>query len=164
VTYGWWLGKYYRYNDGDLVVVGRNTPNEAVSRVTASVITGMFLDSDALPRNRSIQDRARDLLTRPAILAVARMGKTFRPVENNTGDRATDEFVCRKGTTFYLAVFNYQQEPVTKNIDLWRAGLSPRLRYRVTDLWSGTTLSVLGTMSVHLEGAQAAIFSFRPAG
>jgi hypothetical protein len=163
VTYGWWLGKYYRYNDGDLVVVGRNTANEAVSRVTASVITGMFLDGDALPGNRSIQDRARDLLTRPAILAVARMGKTFRPVENNTGDRAADEFVCRKGTTFYLAVFNYQQEPVTKSIDLSRAGLSPRLRYRVTDLWSGTTRSVLGTMSVHLEEAQAAIFSFRPA-
>jgi hypothetical protein len=101
VTYGWWLDKYYRYNDGDLVVVGRNTANEAVSRITASAIVGMFLDSDALAGNLSVQDRARDLLTRPAILAVARMGKTFRPVENNTGDRATDEFVYRKGATWY---------------------------------------------------------------
>jgi hypothetical protein len=162
VTYGWWLGKYYRYNDGDLVVVGRNTPNEAVSRVTASAITGVFLDSDAFPGTPSVETRAHDLLTRPAILALARKGKTFRPVENNTGDRATDEFVCLKGTTLYLAVFNYQQEPVTKSIDLSRAGLSPRLRYHVTDLWNGASQSVLGSMSVHLDGAQAAIFSFTP--
>ena len=159
VTYGWWLDKYYRYNDGDLVVVGRNTANEAVSRITASAIVGMFLDSDALAGNLSVQDRARDLLTRPAILAVARMGKTFRPVENNTGDRATDEFVYRKGATWYLAVFNYQQEPVTKHIDLARAGLSPRTRYRITDLWNGTSFAALDKFSVNLEGAQAALFS-----
>jgi alpha-galactosidase len=159
VTYGWWLDKYYRYNDGDLVVVGRNTANEAVSRVTASAIAGMFLDSDALAGNPSVQDRARDLLTRPPILAVARMGKTFRPVENNTGDRATDEFVYRKGSTWYLAVFNYQQEPVTKHIDLARAGLSPGTRYRITDLWNGTSFAALDNFSVNLEGAQAALFS-----
>lgn len=159
VTYGWWLGMYYRYNDGDLVVVGRNTLNEAVSRATASAITGMFLDSDDLARNPLAQDRARDLLTRPTILAVARLGKTFRPVENNTGDRATDEFVYRKGTTWYLAVFNYQQEPVTKSIDLSRAGLNLQLRYRATDLWKGTSFSVLGKFSVNLEPAQAALFS-----
>lgn len=159
VTYGWWLDKYYRYNDGDLVVVGRNTVNEAISRITAAAITGMFLDSDALAGNPSVQDRARDLLTRPAILAVARMGKTFRPVENNTGDRATDEFVYCNRSTWYLAVFNYQQEPVTKHIDLARSGLSPRTRYRITDLWNGTSFTALDKFSVNLEGAQAALFS-----
>ena len=159
VTYGWWLDKYYRYNDGDLVVVGRNSANEAVSRVTASAITGMFLDSDALPGNASVEERARDLLTRPAILAVARIGKTFRPVENNTGDRATDEFVYHKGATWYLAVFNYQQEPVTKHIDLARASLGQHTRYRVTDLWNGTSFAAVSKFSVNLEGAQAALFS-----
>ena len=159
VTYGWWLDKYYRYNDGDLVVVGRNSANEAVSRVTASAITGMFLDSDALPGNASVQERARDLLTRPSILAVARIGKTFRPVENNTGDRATDEFVYQKGATWYLAVFNYQQQPATKHIDLVRAGLSPGTRYRAMDLWKGTSFTVLDKFSVNLEPAQAALFS-----
>ena len=159
VTYGWWLDKYYRYNDGDLVVVGRDSANEAVSRVTASAITGMFLDSDALSGNPSVQDRARDLLTRPSILAVARIGKTFSPVENNTGDRATDEFVYHRGRTWYLAVFNYQQEPATKHIDLVRAGLSPGTRYRAIDLWKGTSFTVLDKFSVNLEPAQAALFS-----
>jgi len=159
VTYGWWLGKYYRFNDGDLIEVGSRTANEAVSRVTASAITGMFIDSDALAGNPSARDRAQDLLTRPPILAVARMGKTFRPVENNTGDRATDEYVYRKGAVWYLAVFNYQQEPVTKHIDLARAGLSPRTRYRITDLWEGTSYTALREFSVKLEGAQAVLFS-----
>lgn len=87
------------------------------------------------------------------------MGKTFRPVENNTGDRATDEFVYRNRSTWYLAVFNCQQEPVTKHIDLARAGLSPRTRYRITDLWNGTSFIALDKFSVNLEGAQAALFS-----
>ena len=118
----------------------------------------MFLDSDALPGNPSIQDRARDLLTRRAILSVVRMGRTFLTVENNTGDRATDEFVYRNGATWYLAVFNYQQEPAAKHIDLVRA-LSPGTRYRATGLWKGASFTVLDKFSVNLESAQAALFS-----
>jgi hypothetical protein len=159
VTYGWWLDKYYRYNDGDLVVIGPNTLNEARSRVTASAITGMFLDSDRLAENSTAQQRAQDLLTRPEILAVARLGKTFRPVENDTGDRAADAFVLRNKSVFYFAVFNYQQESVVKSVDLARAGLNPHIPYRARDLWTGASSTVLGKLSVHLEGAQAALFT-----
>ena len=161
VTYGWWLGNYYRYNDGDLVVVGPNSLNAARSRVIASAITGMFLDSDPLAADSNARERAVELLTRPAILALARRGKTFRPVENNTGDRATDTFVSEEGPGCYLAVFNYQQEPATKAIDLKRAGLKPGARYRATDLWNGTSSIAVGRMSVELEAAQAALFALR---
>lgn len=162
VTYGWWLGKYYRYNDGDHLVVGPNTFDEARSRVTASAITGMFLDSDRLANDPASQERAKDLLTRPAILAVARMGKTFRPLEGNTGDRAADAFAFRNGRVLYLAVFNYHDKAVTKSIDLARAGLDPRTKYRAADLWSETSSVLQATMSVRLEGSQAAIYALQP--
>jgi alpha-galactosidase len=161
VTYGWWLGKYYRYNDGDLVVVGPNRPNEARSRVIASAITGMFLDSDQLANDPASQERAKDLLTRRAILAVARIGKTFRPLEGNTGDRATDTFVFRDGRVFYLAVFNYQDKAVTKSINLARAGLDSRAKYRAGELWSGTSSAAQTTISVPLQGSQAAIYALQ---
>lgn len=157
VTYGWWLGKYYRYNDGDHIVVGPNSPNEAQSRVTASVIAGLFLDSDKLADDATAQARAKELLTRPEILALARKGRTFRPVEGNSESRATEVFVLGDGDAYYLAVFNYQPEIATKIINLARAGLNGTAEYHVTDLWSGAAGSVQGSVSVPLEGLGATI-------
>ena len=162
VTYGWWLDNYYRYNDGDHVVVGSNSPNEAQSRASASAIAGMFLDSDKLADDAAAQARAKELLTRPGILALARKGRTFRPIEGNTGDRAADAFVLQDGTTSYLAVFNYNAQSMTKAIELARAGLRSTEKYEVTDLWTGSVSSVSRTLSVPLEASQGTLLRLTP--
>src|SRR5579859_141174 len=160
LTYGWWLGKYYRYNDGDHVVTGPNSLEEAQSRISASTITGMFLDSDKLADDPNAQARAKDLLTRSNILDLARKGRSFRPVEGNTGNKAADVFVLQDGSTYYVAVFNYTAKETNKSINLARVGLSSAAAYKVTDLWNGSVSKARQNISVHLRGSQATILRF----
>jgi hypothetical protein len=157
VTYGWWLGKYYRYNDGDHVVVASHSYNEGRSRATASAIAGLFLDSDKLAENADAQARAKDLLTRPGIVEVARKGRTFQPLESSLGDQAANVFALRDGSIWYLAVFNYTPEKAVHTVDLSRAGMDPQRTYFVKDLWDGTEKKAIETLTVELEGQQATI-------
>lgn len=172
LTYGWWLGKYYRYNDGDHLIVGPNSLQEAQSRVSASTITGLFLDSDRLADDAGAQARAQDILTRSGILELARKGKSFRPLEGNTGNKAADAFVLQDGATHYLAVFNFGTQEATRTIDLARAGLSGSMEYKVSELWSGGkngggssaifAATARQSVLVRLGGAQATILRFDP--
>jgi len=170
VTYGWWLGKYYRYNDGDHIVTGPGRDrarepasyNEARTRVTSAAISGLFIDSDALAGNVIAQERAKELLTRAGILALVRKGRTFRPVAGNTGNRAASVFELEDGTAYYLAVFNYDPVKVARTIGLARAGLSGTITYKVTDLWSGATSMATGSLVVPLQGSQATILRLAP--
>jgi alpha-galactosidase len=156
LTYGWWLAKYYRYNDGDHVVVGSNTRQEAQSRFTASAIAGLVLDSDKLAGDAAAQARAREVLARPAVAALARKGASFRPVEGNSEDRAGDLFVLEDGRERYMAVFNYQPGPVARQIDLVRAGFGAG-SYRMEDLWSEAATAVQGSAPVSLDGSSATV-------
>jgi hypothetical protein len=117
VTYGWWIhGTLYHFNDPDhIVLAARDKPanyNEARTRVNASVIAGtVMIDSDDLTKSHP-QKRAKGLLTNEKINAIARAGKTFRPVEDAAKDGASAAFVrldqasgaCR------VAVFKYDTQ------------------------------------------------------
>ena len=116
LSYGWWLNEnVYRFNDPDHVVLynsyNHREPSmfhEGLSRYIAAVISGtMLLDSDDF-REEGARERAEEILTVQEILDVARAGRSFRPVEGNTGEQACDSFVRRDGDgSFYLAVFNF---------------------------------------------------------
>ncbi|HYY69204.1 MAG TPA: hypothetical protein VE734_05685 [Terriglobales bacterium] len=112
--------------------------------------------------NVKLKQRALELLAHDSVLGVARRGKTFRPVEANTGDRAADTFVLREGSAFYVAIFNYRLTSETKTVDLARVGASPRQKCHITELWSGTALTVQGTLSTILEGSQSKLFLLQP--
>lgn len=165
VTYGWWLGNYYRYNDGDHMVAGPVTADmqapssmaEARSRVSAGAIAGLFLDSDRLADDAEAQARAKVLLARPEILALARNGKTFRPVEGDTGEAAADTFTLQDGDNWYLAAFNYKDDPISKSVDLARAGFRQGANYSVTDLWTGARSAASGWLTLRLGGRDATI-------
>src|SRR5919198_4005111 len=60
---------------------------------------------------------------------------------------------CAEGSAFYVAIFNYRLTSETKTVDLARVGASPRQNCHITELWSGTALTVQGTLSTILEGA-----------
>ena len=85
---------------------------------------------------------------------MARAGRTFSPVEGNTGDKAADVFVRQDGATWCVAVFNYRHGTVDKRIDLARAGINGN--FHVIDLWNGDPLATTGpTLVVHLNAKQA---------
>jgi hypothetical protein len=151
-AYGWWMsGRLYAFNDPDEMVFAGYPANDNVTRLLSAVISGtVFLDGDDLSTAAG-QGLAAPLLTKPAINAVARLGKAFRPVEGNTGSASPDIFVLVDGSTSYLAAFNFGTAAETKAIDLSRAGLSATQTYQVTDLWSGATGAASGTLSVQLD-------------
>jgi alpha-galactosidase len=101
-------------------------------------------------------------LTNASINTLPSLGLQFRPVEGNTGTTPVNIMVAQKGTTYYIAVFNYNYSaPLSESIDLGRAGLSTTTQYKMTDLWSGATSNVTGTATVNLGAAQSTILQLQ---
>ncbi|HEY9128021.1 MAG TPA: hypothetical protein VIM62_12890 [Acidobacteriaceae bacterium] len=172
VTYGWWTnGTLFAYNDPDHTVIAKDkdpyhdqslpnsvqTLDEARSRMNASVIAGtLLIDSDDLLDPKD-QERARELLTNKAVLDLARAGRSFRPVEAESGIHAAPIFERRDADGgVYIAAFNYSEDkPATLELDLTRVGLDATKKYAAYDLWAGATQSIMHTLTFHLAAGQS---------
>jgi hypothetical protein len=160
VTYGWWMsGRTYAYNDPDMMVFEGYTADDNLTRLLSAVISGtVFLDGDDLTAPTG-QALARAYLTVPGINRVAQLGRTFRPVEGNTGTDPSDVFILQDGMTAYLAVFNFGSTAQAKVVDLARAGLAGTTTYAATDVWSGSRSEVTGTLTVNLDAGAGRLFA-----
>jgi alpha-galactosidase len=179
VTYGWWTnGTLYQFNDPDHTVLSKDTDpyhdqslpgsvqtlEEARSRMNASVIAGtLLLDSDDLMDPKG-QARAKELLTNAAVLDVARSGRTFRPVEAESGLHATPIFVREeKDGSVYVAIFNYSEDkPSELKVDLSRLGLKSGKTYQATNLWTGAKQDIAASLQVSLGPAQSQLLHLTP--
>ncbi len=168
LSYGWWLNEnVYRFNDPDHVVLYNSYNHreesmfhEGLSRFFSAAISGtMLLNSDDY-REEAAKERAKLILTNKEILDIARAGKTFRPVEGNTGDQACDSFVRKmEDGTLYLAVFNFSNtEKKQMELGLERLGLEGKTLYIARDLWSGEEMQVEDSIHIDLEEAQPKIY------
>jgi alpha-galactosidase len=160
VTYGWWMsGTLYAFNDPDHMVFDGFATEDNMARVISGAISGtVFLNGDDLttPAGRA---RAGTYLTNPRINAVARLGRTFRPLEGNTGTGPSDVFVLRTGAARYVAVFNFGPSTVARSIDLARAGFDGSITYTVRDLWTNGTSNAQGTLNVQVVSHSARLLS-----
>ena len=155
LTYGWWLDHVYHWNDGDHIASfatnGASLQEQEVnrSRVTAAVITGLFIAGDDFSRgdgnNGLARERMSVLLTNPEVNELARQCKSFRPVNSGTAGNnyliaayAADMFTTQIGDVTYVAVFNFNNSPAGKSIDFARIGLSSGT-YTVKELWENKT-------------------------
>lgn len=158
VSYGWWIDRLYSFNDPDIMVFGNGADtNENQSRLINCAITGLFLDGDTLT-NAASQAAARMCLTNRAINDVARVGKTFRPVDAANSTAAANYFVWQDGANYRIAVFNYTSSATNETVDLTRAGLAAGT-YVATNLWDGTISTVSGSFNVSLNAKQSKLFS-----
>ena len=158
VTYGWWLDDLYQFNDpDDLVFYGYGaTTNENQSRLISGAVTGLFLGGDDVTTTNG-QQAAQACLTNTGINTVARVGRTFTPVEGNTGTAAANVFVRQDGATWRIAVLNYTASTANETVNLSRVGL-PSGNYIATNLWDGTTATVTGSFNVSLNAKQSKLF------
>ena len=105
---------------------------------------------------------AQQWLTNSAINGLAPLKLNFRPVDGSTGQLAPSVMVAQSGSTYYLAVFNYDpNNPLVESIDLGHAGLSSSANYNVTDLWTGATSQANGSLSVNLNPAESTIYKLQ---
>ena len=164
-SYGWWMaGRIYNWNDPDMIHVENEdatgtayTSYENKSRVTSTAVAGYMLSGDN-PLDTVAPPLMQTWMTNKAINTFPAMNLKFRPVEGNTGTSAVNVMVAQNGTTYYLAVFNYDgSNASTQTIDLVRAGLSSSSSYTVTDLWTGATSSATGSVTVKLNPAESTI-------
>jgi alpha-galactosidase len=160
LTYGWWLNGVYDFNDGDHIVLGGYSDGENRARVTSAAISGIMISGDDLSDDgdATAKQRAKEDLTNGEINQMARIKKSFRPVEGNTDDRAASLFTWADRDTFYLAVFNYSDRKVTMQTDLARAGLRTDGPIYFQELWSHAHGVATDTLDISLEPEDAKLF------
>ncbi|WP_152391934.1 alpha-galactosidase [Paenibacillus guangzhouensis] len=168
LTHGWWMSNtLYRYNDPDHSVIYKSFNQEATgwhegrSRLTASVISGTVLLLGDDFRKAEAAERAKAWLGNKEVMDVARLGKTFRPLEGGLGKGASDVFVLNvpEKNAFYLAIFNFDLEQAAqKSVSLVRAGLDAEAQYVLNDLWEGIEGATSGVLDITLEPAESKIF------
>jgi len=172
LTYGWWTNKSLYIADPDHVVLGDNADlgarsvEEGKSRLLSVIITsGMILDSSRLADDEQGRALAKEVYNNRTLFAVADEGKAFRPVEGDTGDKATTAFIRRSARGVYLAVFNYDdRESQTFTFPVGRidASLAAASSLAITDVATGHLVgSAQGTVSVHLKPAEATLLELR---
>jgi len=161
VGYGWWLDRLYTFNDPDIMVFSNGASlYENQSRVISGAVTGVFLNGDSLTNAATISAAQRSL-TNAAINAVAASGQTFEALDGNTASAAPTVLTKQSGSARYVAAFNYGASPLTRTIDLARAGAG-LAGYNATDLWDGSAWLVTNTLSVPLNAKQARLIRLDP--
>ena len=174
-SYGWWMaGRLYNWNNPDQMLLEGTEPdpsnanntipytsNENKSRVTSGAVAGFMLNGDDVT-DSGAPALVQKWLTNAQINGLPALGLNFRPVEGNSGTAPANVLVAQKGSTYYIAVFNYDlSTPLSAQIDLGRAGLNSSTTYSVTDLWTGTTSSATGSLTVSLGAAESTILQLQ---
>jgi alpha-galactosidase len=172
LTYGWWTSKNLYITDPDHVVLGdkadlgARSVVEGKSRLLSAIISGgMVLDSSRLADDPQGQEMAQAVYSNHGWWSVAAEGKTFRPIEGNTGDKATDVFVRSSEHGAYVAVFNYDEKhPQTITIPLGR--IDPKLAssssIAVIDVASESSLpSAHADVKVELSPSESTLLELR---
>jgi len=159
VNYGWWeAGTIYNFNDPDMISFDSND-DVARTRINTCIVTGgMMIDGNDETKPEGIT-RSQKLLCDPDLLALARTGRTFRPVEGDTGGDAGSTFI-RKDTdgVYYVAVFNWSADhSSTQALNLLRVGLDPAVDYSTFDLWSKERGKAKSLLTVNLNPGQSKI-------
>lgn len=165
-NYGWWLaGTLYNWNDPDMVhLVNDDTTKsysamENKSNVTSKAVAGYMLGGDdvTIPATATPVQK---WMSNASINGLPALNLHFRPVEGNTGTSPANLMLAASSIpgTYYLAVFNFDGSNAnTVNVDLNRLGLNGSGTYATTDLWTGTTSNVSGTLNVSLQAAESTI-------
>lgn len=159
-TYGWWQTHIYNFVDADHLVLKNETLGTNRARVTSGVINGTLISGDDFSTTGQWSDRARILFQNQDVLDIARNGVAFTPVEGNAAQSASEVFVNKIGTDYYVAVINYGEKK-SYDLTLERLGISSD-EYVVKELFSGTTSVLSGTsLKRDVDARDAAIFRFR---
>lgn len=161
VTYGFWEKELYDYPDPDHIVIwgkdAKATEAEARSRITSGVISGTsFLAGDNFVEPAGDAEEAykryKTLLTNEDIVRVAKLNKIFVPVITDTSNQSADIYKLTDGDKEYIAIFNFSSHKKSFDVSIDIGS------YTATELWSGEVYDGADTLTVKLNGEDAALF------
>ena len=154
LSFGWWLDRVYTFNDADHILLYK--PQEAANykeganraRITSAVITGIYMLGDnfsskgSLPGDEQAREKARTMVTNQEINAIARLGKSFYPVEGYTAEsseKAESVYMLDTEKYVYIAIFNFDiSTPKQGKLDMGRIGCRKNKNIKGKELWTST--------------------------
>ena len=94
-----------------------------------------------MPADGEARRRALEVVTNSEVNDIARIGRSFRPLEGYTAydaSKAERTFILTYEGTTYLALFNFESRSQSGSVDVARMGL-PSGAYKAVELWRGVT-------------------------
>lgn len=158
---GWWLDRIYPYNDPDHLVL-QKSENDGAARIryTCGAMTGTVLLGDnyslkgSCLGSQEYRDRAMRVATNDAVNEVARIGRSFRPVEGGLefnfsrygfNYHVDNEFVLDTDKALYYVCLNYDTtSSLNKSRDFQRLGINATDIKNITELWTGAKIAING--------------------
>jgi hypothetical protein len=172
LTYGWWTDKNLYITDPDHVVLGEKADQgarsltEGKSRLLSAIISGgMILDSSRLADDTQGRELARSVYDNRNLFAVASEGMAFRPVEGDTGDKATAVFSRPSAHGVYVALFNYDEkhsQTIAIPLERINPALAKASSVSAKDVASGNALEAAhNNLSVELLPSESKLIELR---
>ncbi|BAV07946.1 alpha-galactosidase [Filimonas lacunae] len=157
--YGWWQNQLYNYIDADHVVFGTAPDNMNRARLASSLVTGTLTTGDDFSSKGKWTSMALQLLQNKALLTIAKNGKSFRPVDANTGNKGVNVFTQEINGQRYIAVFNYTDKEQEYHIPLQRAGVLSKTPQQATELFSNSPIPLNNnSLQVTIPASDAVIY------
>lgn len=178
LSFGWWLDRVYPFNDADHILLYK--PEEAndyreganKSRITSAVITGIYMLGDnfslsgRIPGSQEARDKAIAVATNKDINDIARLGKSFYPVEGYSAsapNKAESIFMLETDMYLYVTVFNFDKHKnKSGNLDLKRISKKKLNNCVVKELWTGETSSIKNnTLSYSTSSQDVSVYRIK---
>lgn len=162
--YGWWQSHLYNFVDADHVVFNRESEGANRARLASALVTGTLIAGDDFSSYGPWADAAKRLLQDKELLKVIKDGRSFKPVEANTGNKGIELFAKSgydKTYYAYLAVFNFSNAPRTYTLSLSRleAELGPVVN--AAELFTKTNEKWQDTIQITIPPSDARIYLIR---
>lgn len=171
LSFGWWTNEFYQFNDPDHIVLlkdGNESKGVNRARVTTGAISGMFLFGDNFSTvgpdvgfPTLSRERALEMMTNPDINEIARLGRSFKPVDGftATNNGADPFFVYETEQYVYLAALNYGAATISGTLPWERIGLKVRNIDLIKELWMQTDVKkTAGGFSYQVPPSDARIY------
>jgi alpha-galactosidase len=156
--YGWWESHLYNYVDADHVVFNKESEGANRARLAAALVTGTLITGDDYSSTGPWSKAAMRMLQNTSLLNVIKDGRSFRPVEANTDNKAVNVFIKTVGKKNYLAVFNYSNTPCTYNLSAARLGMPNEKKLNAAELFSGTHTTWWGSWQLTVPASDAMLY------
>ncbi|HEX6430269.1 MAG TPA: hypothetical protein VF008_21405 [Niastella sp.] len=156
--YGWWQSRLYNYVDADHVVFNRESEGANRARLASALVTGTLITGDDYADNGPWSTAAKRLLQNKALLKVIKDGRSFRPVEANTGNKGVELFVKTVGPETYLAVFNYSNSPRDYSLPLSRLGFKQKKKINALELFTESHSILVDKIQLHIPASDAMMY------
>ncbi len=142
-----WHKEIYSYPDPDHIVVLGSDEGAARCRVTSGVISGTsFLIGDNLNdagKGTANYNMIMKMFGNKDIISVAKLGKAFKPLTVNGGDRCADAYWYKDGDVLYFAVFNFDSGKPSFDLSSIVGNIPEGVV--ATDLWRGIKTELDGS-------------------